>query len=471
MVYTSLVALASIIGTVAALDNAQIASVFGTQATNLTAAKRTTPKFEFTVVTNATHALVSLNSSTAPAQVGWMATGTGTQMVQLSLFQSSDNIDHATDPMLISSTQGNADFLITWPNAGGNSPWTLSHRRPGAGGEVMPFPAAMPNSAQGTTNYYTLLPELSSTSSSPYTAVTYLRRLEYDSSYPNTVQYNKIERGEQSFIYASSSVSPGDADEAAQIMQHDQSKGTFKLDLSQPLQLAASGSPSGSTTASGSNPSASAGSDNSNSVPTSGGTGRTKRDMYIIAHAVLGSLALMLMTPLAIMIARFLRGSAWYPFHAGLNMLAAAMVIASFGIGVYVTGDNHFEDTHQIVGLVLFILFVLQVIGGIVAHNRKFIVNPHAKLPTLSNKGPVRYGHIVLGLAVVALGWFQVHEGFEEWEEKSDAQSSVPRAVVIVFWVLVGLFAALYVAGWILEVLGGNRPRGQQEVREKNEAY
>ena len=89
----------------------------------------------------------------------------------------------------------------------------------------MPFPAAMPSSAQGTTNYYTFLPELSTTSNSPFTAVTYLRRLEMPSDYPTTVQNNKIERARQSFIYASSSAAPGDADEAAQIMQHDQVSG------------------------------------------------------------------------------------------------------------------------------------------------------------------------------------------------------------------------------------------------------
>ncbi|KAM0786890.1 hypothetical protein ACM66B_002314 [Microbotryomycetes sp. NB124-2] len=435
-----LVALACLIARSCALSDAQIASVFGQQATNLTAAKRSTPRFEFTVVTNATHALVSMNATTMPpAQVGWMATGTGTQMA-------------------------NADFLITWPNQGGDSPWTLTHRRPGEGngGHVMPFPAAMPTSAQGTKNFYTFLPELSSTSTSPWTAVTYIRMLEPGPNYPTTVQYDKIERGQQSFVYASASVNPGDADEAAQIMMHDQPKGTFTLDLSQPLQLAASNSPSGSPTATGDNSGPS-------SVPTSGGEGRTKRDMYIIAHAVLGSLALMLLTPLAIIVARFLRGTAWYPFHAGLNMLSAAMIVACFGLGVYVTGDDHFQDTHQRVGLALFIIFVLQVAGGLVAHNRKFIVDPNAKLPTLSNKGPIRYAHIVIGLAIVAVGWYQVQEGFQEWETSSDATSSVPRAVEIVFWVLVGVFAAMYVAGWVVELLGGNRPRPQ--IKNKDEAY
>ncbi|KAK4057454.1 hypothetical protein OIO90_001523 [Microbotryomycetes sp. JL221] len=436
--------------TCVALNDAQIASVFGATATNLTAAKTTLPRFEFTVVTNATHALVSLNSTSAPSQVGWMATGTGTAMA-------------------------NADFLITWPNpAGASSPWTISHRRPGAGGEVMPFPAAMPSSAQGTRNYYTLLPDLSSTSDSSFTAVTYLRMLEYPSDYPNTVQYNKIDRARQPFIYASSSRGPGDADEAAQLMEHDQPKGTTTLDLSQPLQLAVSGaSSSGSATASagGSAPTSVAGSGDDSSVSGSSSTARSKRDMYIIAHAVLASLAVMLFFPLGIVMARFLRGFAWYPLHAGFNILGAAMIIAAFGLGIYVTGDDHFQDTHQRVGLALFIIVVIQVVLGFVAHNRKFIVDPNAKLPTLSNKGPIRYGHILIGLAVIGLGWYNVHEGFDEWESSSDAQSMVPRAVEIVYWILVGVFGALYVGGWVVELIGGNRPKGQKYADNKKTEY
>lgn len=101
---------------------------------------------------------------------------------------------------------------------------------------------------------------------------------------------------------------------------------------------------------------------------------------------------------------------------------------------------------------------MLQVLLGAFAHSRPVHPSPAGRLPTLSKKSPFRLLHIFLGIAVLALGWVNVHEGFEEWEKTSDALTSVPMGAKIVFYILIALFAAGYVAGWALEAMGSNKP-------------
>lgn len=88
--------------------------------------------------------------------------------------------------------------------------------------------------------------------------------------------------------------------------------------------------------------------------------------MYLIAHgesdagrrsryatdalsftAVCASLALVLFAPIAVLLARFFRGSTWYPSHVALNSLAAILVVVAFALGVHSARGEHFDDTHR----------------------------------------------------------------------------------------------------------------------------
>ena len=174
-----------------------------------------------------------------------------------------------------------------------------------------------------------------------------------------------------------------------------------------------------------------------------------------------GSLGLIVSAPLAILVGRYMRRSTWFPIHAVINVLVAILVISCFGMGVWATGSPAFVDTHHKVGLAIFIIVIIQVLLGAVAHkSRLSMPSPTTRVPTLASKSPIRLVHIVFGLATIALSFYQVHSGFEEWETSSDEQTAVPNAVKIVFWILLGVFAAAYLIGWLLEILGRlNRPR------------
>lgn len=174
-----------------------------------------------------------------------------------------------------------------------------------------------------------------------------------------------------------------------------------------------------------------------------------------------GSLALIIFAPVAILIGRYMRRFKWFPIHAAIMVLVAALVVTCFGLGVYATGSPAFQDTHHKVGLALLIIVVLQVALGAIAHKSR-ADRPafETRVPTLTSKSPLRLLHIPLGLGIVGLGFFQVNEGFDEWESSSDRSSEVPNSVRIVFWIVLGVVAAAYVIGWLLEVLGRlNRPR------------
>lgn len=451
---------------ISALSSSDLANVFGADATGLTGASVQLPQFEFSVVLNGTFALISLNAtSSTPSEVGWMGTGTGT-------------------------TMGNSDYLITWPNlsknvtAASSSPWTLSHRA--AFGMKQPVVAST-DAASSSAALFSYLPELSTTDpASPFTVITYLRPLFFASGLSAST-FQPLQPIPTDFIYASGSKSPGNSAESTSFSYHDQAHATILLDLSTPISLriappveapivvviSTAASPNTSSSSVAATPSVAAGSSNSSSnstsvsspLPVIAASKMTRRDIYLIAHAVLGSAALLLFTPIAILIGRYLRGlSGWFPVHAGLQLLAASMIIASCALGWIFSEGQHPSDVHKRVGLSIFSLVLVQVGLGAFAHripapNRADL--RHSRFPTLFQKHPVRLIHIFLGIVVTVLGFVQIRGGLQEFTMWSDAQYAIPLWAVIVFWVISMLVAVLYIAGWVLEATGRTRSTSQ----------
>lgn len=92
--------------------------------------------------------------------------------------------------------------------------------------------------------------------------------------------------------------------------------------------------------------------------------------------------------------------------HLAFQLLFAGPVIyAGFAQGHDTTNMlqlPHFQDTHQRVGLALLILYVLQVVIGLVIH--------FFKTPSLfgGQRPPQNYIHVTLGIAILALASYQV---------------------------------------------------------------
>lgn len=154
--------------------------------------------------------------------------------------------------------------------SGSTIDWILSHRVPD-GTHGTPQMASSSPSVK-TTDFFTIVPELSSTTTgSPFTTLAWLRELQPPANYPtsSSVSNTTVDRASTSLkmIYASSSKDPRSVNEDSNnVAQHNKPFGSFSMDISQPIDLAAS-TPLG---ASGSGKSASG--------------GWTKRDKVLIAH-------------------------------------------------------------------------------------------------------------------------------------------------------------------------------------------
>lgn len=74
---------------------------------------------------------------------------------------------------------------------------------------------------------------------------------------------------------------------------------------------------------------------------------RTERWADTRATATLGSLALLIFTPSAILVARLGRDSfRWFPPHWMLNLFSTVLVIVTFALGVNY-GGGEFDDFHK----------------------------------------------------------------------------------------------------------------------------
>jgi hypothetical protein len=145
----------------------------------------------------------------------------------------------------------------------------------------------------------------------------------------------------------------------------------------------------------------------------------------------------------------------WVQIHRSLNTLAAILTVISFGIAVHIIRaedgkSNWSEYTHFTVGLVIFVVTLLQALSGMFRpHLPKKATTPE---PTVGVKdledseeaddkaeegvakdNPVaaveqekkslmrtlwEYHHRFFGLGLLATAWWQIHSGWELMEEE-----------------------------------------------------
>ena len=140
--------------------------------------------------------------------------------------------------------------------------------------------------------------------------------------------------------------------------------------------------------------------------------------------------------------------SMWFNLHRALNTIAFALFIALFSIAVAVTakeGGNHFFNSHEKVGLIMFILTTLQVVSG--------IFRPHLPPPesvdeekTIARKG-WEGGHRLLGVGLLACGFWQMQDGIKLYVMKYSISEDNESKVVIAYWVWIGLMTATIILG------------------------
>lgn len=138
--------------------------------------------FTLTVLSNASHALVSFNVSTPISKIGWLGVGWGTKMED-------------------------AAMSVLWPTQD-NSAWVLSHRA--AGGHSQP--EYNPSLTEQSVGRFQTVADASYSARS-YTVVSYLRELDLPSAqilFPssNSQYLNLTRSNNQRLIYAYSSSRP-----------------------------------------------------------------------------------------------------------------------------------------------------------------------------------------------------------------------------------------------------------------------
>ncbi|TDZ18523.1 hypothetical protein Cob_v008524 [Colletotrichum orbiculare MAFF 240422] len=100
----------------------------------------------------------------------------------------------------------------------------------------------------------------------------------------------------------------------------------------------------------------------------------TQYHTLILAHGVMGAIVFLLLVPVSVLTARFYTRKPGYaiPYHAQIQILAALLLVAVFTLGWFAVGpERSWTNPHHAIGLAIFIMFLLQIIGGRLVRNIK----------------------------------------------------------------------------------------------------
>ena len=164
----------------------------------------------------------------------------------------------------------------------------------------------------------------------------------------------------------------------------------------------------------------------------------------------------------------------WFNLHRTLNTTAFALFIALFSIAVAVTakeGGDHFFNSHEKVGLIMFIITTLQVVSGIF---RPRLPPPESvdEVKTTARKG-WEGGHRLLGVGLLACGFWQMQDGIELYVMKYSISEENESKVVIAYWAWIGLMTATIILGLFVSTkhkgAANQQNRKEQPIDETEE--
>jgi hypothetical protein len=169
---------------------------------------------------------------------------------------------------------------------------------------------------------------------------------------------------------------------------------------------------------------------------------------FLAVHGILGGLAFGALMPIAIVSARLRKCFAckpcgnkelWYLIHFTLNCTNYVLVSLLIGLAIYAKQGQqslHFQNSHEIVGLIIFILMTIQVVLAIMRPHKPSHDHPiydHEGLSPavvdvedseknlardrVSRREKWRRTHIVCGILLLALGISQLFTGSQRFQE------------------------------------------------------
>lgn len=203
----------------------------------------------------------------------------------------------------------------------------------------------------------------------------------------------------------------------------------------------------------------------------------TRKQSLWKAHGWLMAIAWGILCPMAIassVLRRFFPGDGlWFQFHRGLNVSVVLFTVVGFIIAVVALNQdtpdgaaaNHFSSEfangHRLFGLIIFILALMQALGG--------ILRPH--LPSNPNKASDEENgtpeeapkpksiyrkmwellHKGMGIGILGFSWYQVQLGIKTYGNIFNAGDY--GAALPVFWATIGTLGTIIAGGYVLKVV------------------
>jgi Eukaryotic cytochrome b561 len=182
---------------------------------------------------------------------------------------------------------------------------------------------------------------------------------------------------------------------------------------------------------------------------------QNRKEAYWKAHGFIAGIAWGLLSPLAIaasVLRQLFNGPLWFQIHRGLNMLVVLSTIIAFALAVAAINQEtpegasaqHFNpdpNPHKLVGLVVFIIALVQALLG--------IFRPHVPEEGKA-KSTVRFVweilHRCLGFICLGLAIYQVQSGIKLY---LNIFSSSADYLLIIFWTVVGAIIGAMVLGFV----------------------
>ncbi|KAL3918596.1 MAG: hypothetical protein SGILL_004159 [Bacillariaceae sp.] len=204
---------------------------------------------------------------------------------------------------------------------------------------------------------------------------------------------------------------------------------------------------------------------------------QTRKQSYWKAHGFFAGIAWGILSPLAIsasVVRKLFKGPLWFQLHRGLNMCVVLFTIIAFILAVVAinletpagASADHFNpnpNPHRMVGLVIFIIAIVQALMG--------IFRPHATEPG-ETKSTVRYAweisHRVLGFACLFMAIYQVQSGIKIYQRIFTGEAEY---ALIVFWtIIVAIFGACFSGLVAIQFFGVDRSKTDDSVKKSTKS-
>ncbi|KAH8927530.1 hypothetical protein BT69DRAFT_775397 [Atractiella rhizophila] len=158
------------------------------------------------------------------------------------------------------------------------------------------------------------------------------------------------------------------------------------------------------------------------------------------------SIAFLLLSPIGVLSARFLRRFRWFPIHGSIQTITIVVAITGFAFANLAAGPGQLWATnHHRIGVILFVLLLLQGIGGVITHYKLFLSTSKS-----SNRPLPNWIHIGLGIFVQGIAYAQFFLGLNSWENLPTGGKDIPKWIRYALYAIIAVEVGAYLVGAFL---------------------